>query len=81
MNDDDNRPEPVHPAVNPDLYANLDELREGYAPVQSDGWDVLTRNLDNVVPPARPSDQPRRGQPRHGSVGERRYLRRHGSIK
>ena len=32
--------EPLHPAVNPDLYVNLDEQREGYAPFESRGWDV-----------------------------------------
>lgn len=37
--------EPLHPAVNPDLYVNLDEQREGYAPIESRGWDVLTQNL------------------------------------
>lgn len=37
--------EPLHPAVNPDLYVNLDEQREGYAPFESRGWDVLTQNL------------------------------------
>lgn len=37
--------EPLHPAVNPELYVNLDEQREGYAPIESRGWDVLTRNL------------------------------------
>ena len=37
--------ESLHPAVNPDLYVNLDEQREGYAPFESRGWDVLTKNL------------------------------------
>ncbi|EMD1973735.1 hypothetical protein VQW07_002495 [Escherichia coli] len=73
--------EPLHPAVNPELYVNLDEQREGYAPFESRGWDVLTQNLSGegrTDPGQAPSQNPRQ-RPR-GSVGERRWLRRHGLI-
>ncbi|HAT8005956.1 TPA: hypothetical protein GF860_17400 [Citrobacter koseri] len=71
----------LHPAVNPDLYANLEEQREGYAPIESGGWDVLTQNLtgDGQTDPGQTLNQNRR-QPPRGSVGERRWLRKHGLL-
>ncbi len=73
--------EPLHPAVNPDLYVNLDEQREGYAPFESRGWDVLTQNLsgEGRTDPGQAPNQNPRQRPR-GPVGERRWLRRHGLI-
>ncbi|SFD79014.1 hypothetical protein SAMN05216563_101227 [Phytobacter palmae] len=71
----------LHPAVNPALYANLDEQREGYAPFESRGWDVLTKNLsgEGRTDPGQTLNQNLKQRPR-GSVGERRWLRRHGLI-
>ncbi|WP_313326753.1 hypothetical protein [Enterobacter oligotrophicus] len=71
----------LHPAVNPDLYVNLDEQREGYAPIESRGWDVLTQNLtgEGRIDPSQTLNQNPKQRPR-GSVGERRWLRRHGLI-
>ena len=73
--------EPLYPAVNRDLYVNLDEQREGYAPFESHGWDVLTPNLsgEGRTDPGQGPNQNPRQRPR-GSVGERRWLRRHGLI-
>ncbi|EHN8738392.1 TPA: hypothetical protein ACGQQM_000568 [Escherichia coli] len=71
----------LHPAVNPDLYVNLDEQREGYAPIESRGWDVLTQNLtgkgrtdSSQTLNHNPKQRPR------GSVGERRWLRKRGLL-
>ncbi|EEW0682991.1 hypothetical protein FMI35_08900 [Escherichia coli] len=70
----------IHPAIDPTQYVNLDEMREGYAPVKPQGWDILTQNLRSEAAPEQPAaDRGRRQRPR-GSVGERRYLRRHGLI-
>lgn len=73
--------EPLHPAVNPDLYVNLDEQREGYAPIESRGWGVLTQNLtgkgrtdSSQTLNHNPKQRPR------GSVGERRWLRKRGLL-
>ena len=72
--------EPLYPAVNPDLYVNLDEQREGYAPIESRGWDVLTQNLRSEAAPEQPAaDRGRRQRPR-GSAGERRWLRSRGLL-
>lgn len=73
--------EPLHPAVNPDLYVNLDEQREGYAPIESRGWGVLTQNLtgEGRTDSSQTINQNRRQRPR-GSVGERRWLRRNGLL-
>ncbi len=73
--------EPLHPAVNPELYVNLDEQREGYAPIESRGWDVLTRNLTaagGIDPIQTPNQNPKQ-RPR-GSVGARRWLRKRGLL-
>lgn len=71
----------LHPAVNPDLYANLDEQREGYAPIESRGWDVLTQNLsgEGRIDSNQTLNQNPKQRPR-GSVGERRWLRKHGLL-
>ena len=69
------------PAVNPDLYVNLDEQREGYAPIESRGWDVLTQNLTGKgrTDPSQTLNQNPKQRPR-GSVGERRWLRKRGLL-
>ncbi|WP_239961298.1 hypothetical protein ACP26H_16810 [Cronobacter sakazakii] len=73
--------EPLHPAVNPDLYVNLDEQREGYAPFESRGWDVLTQNLygEGRTDPGHTLNHNPKQRPR-GSVGERRWLRKRGLL-
>lgn len=73
--------ESLHPAVNPDLYVNLDEQREGYAPFKSRGWDVLTKNLsgEGRTGPGQAPNQNPRHRPR-GSVGERRWFRKRGLL-
>ena len=73
--------ESLHPAVNPDLYVNLDEQREGYAPIESRGWDVLTQNLTGKgrTDPSQTLNQNPKQRPR-GSVGERRWLRKRGLL-
>jgi len=70
----------IHPAIDPTQYVNLDEMREGYAPVKPQGWDVLTKNLRSELAPARPEAVSGRRQRQRGSVGERRWLRKRGLI-
>ena len=41
----------INPAFDPARYANLDEQREGYAPIESRGWDILTQNLRSEAAP------------------------------
>lgn len=73
--------EPLHPAVNPDLYVNLDEQRERYAPFESRGWDVLTKNLsgEGRTDPDQTLNKNPKQRPRC-SVGERRWLRKRGLL-
>jgi len=70
----------IHPAIDPSRYVNLDEMREGYAPVNPQGWDILTKNLRTELTPARPEAASGSRQRQRGSVGERRWLRKRGLI-
>ena len=70
----------INPAFDPARYANLDEQREGYAPIESRGWDILTQNLRSEAAPEQPAADRGRRQPPRGSAGERRWLRKRGLI-
>ena len=79
MDENDNN-EILNPAFDPARYANLNEMREGYAPVKPQGWDVLTKNLTGEAAPEQLATTRGRRQRPRGSAGERRWLRRHGLI-
>lgn len=76
----DDNSEIVNPAFDPARYANLDEQREGYAPVQSQGWGILTQNLTGEPAPEQPAAARGRARRPRGSAGEKRWLRSRGLL-
>ncbi len=79
MDESDNN-EIINPAFDPARYANLDEQQEGYAPMQSRDWGILTQNLTGEAASEQPATARGRRQRPRGSVGERRWLRSRGLL-
>ncbi|HIC0644145.1 hypothetical protein ABK735_00035 [Enterobacter kobei] len=80
MMDENDTHEIINPAFDPARYANLDEQREGYAPMQSRDWGILTQSLTGEPAPEQPAATCGRRQRPRGSVGERRWLRSRGLL-